>query len=71
MSCPTCNHNLHAAGDCERCNCGESERVRSCARFSSGGLASLIGWANSETEVAPLERPKAKRHYVRQARAVA
>lgn len=29
VQCPTCSHNAHAAGDCVKCNCGESEIVRS------------------------------------------
>lgn len=34
MDCPTCNHSnkkepeaVHAAGQCDRCNCGQSEII--------------------------------------------
>ena len=29
MTCKDCNHDFHRAGDCDHCNCGESEMIRS------------------------------------------
>lgn len=36
--CSDCNHAFHRAGDCDHCNCGESEMV-----FSKTYLA-MPGW---------------------------
>lgn len=27
MRCEDCNHEIHEAGDCKRCNCGSSEII--------------------------------------------